>query len=189
MQSSSPPNPIGLHPPLGAHSKTWQPITCFTYTGECTLLSHTGPDTLPLLSASLCRRKLDRISEDDVKTAISKIHKLGAGFQLLESGSNTLVVSVPTELSSDHSSILQLAQGKCYVTLPALKDSLQWKEGRIRMALDLMMQGGMVWVDSGAKDGVMRYWFPSLWQQSRLEETVRGEGGTGGLEGAGGGSG
>jgi ESCRT-II complex subunit VPS22 len=113
-----------------------------------------------------CRRKLDRISEEDVKIAISKVHMLGAGFQLLEYGSNTLVVSVPTELSSDHTAILQLAQSTSFVTPDRLKTHLQWEDNRIKMAIDLMMKTGMIWVDTQAHETV--YWFVSLWQQSRL---------------------
>lgn len=124
------------------------------------------------------RRKLDRISEEDVKTAIQKVHLLGAGFQLLQSGSSVLVVSVPTELSSDHAAILQEAQRAhgegegdgscCSVTVAGLREGLRWEEGRIRVALDLMMQGGMVWVDEQAGRGGPAYWFPSLWVQARL---------------------
>lgn len=120
------------------------------------------------------RRKLDRISEDDVKTAIQKVHLLGAGFQLLESGSSTLVVSVPTELASDHAAILQEAQkaqgagGCCSVAVAGLRKGLGWEERRIRVALDLMMQGGMVWVDEQDGSGGLSYWFPSLWAQARL---------------------
>lgn len=101
-----------------------------------------------------------------MKIAISKVHMLGAGFQLLEYGSNTLVVSVPTELSSDHTAILQLAQSTSFVTPDRLKTHLQWEDNRIKMAIDLMMKTGMIWVDTQAHETV--YWFVSLWQQSRL---------------------
>lgn len=132
------------------------------------------------------RRKLDRISEDDVKTAIGKVHLLGAGFQLLQSGNNTLVVSVPTELNSDHAAILQVAQGNAsHVTLQGLKTQLKWEEQRLKRALNLMMQAGMVWVDeqagSGKNEENVGYWVPSLWQQARLDHSIGadGEGGAG----------
>lgn len=99
--------------------------------------------------------------------AIAKVHMLGAGFQLLEYGSNTLVVSVPTELSSDHTAVLQLAQPTSFTTFDRLRTHLQWGDERIKMALDLMMNSGMIWVDEQALEKV--YWFPSLWQQSRLD--------------------
>jgi ESCRT-II complex subunit VPS22 len=94
------------------------------------------------------RRKLDRISQDDVRTAVQKIRKLGAGFQILEhAGGNALVVSVPTELSSDHSAVLQLAQGRCCVTHGEVQAQLRWDAERARMALRLMLETGMAWVD------------------------------------------
>jgi ESCRT-II complex subunit VPS22 len=106
---------------------------------------------------------------------------LGAGFQLLEYGSNTLVVSVPTELSSDHTAVLQLAQSTSFVTFDRLKVHLQWEDNRIKMALDLMMKTGMIWVDTQAQETV--YWFVSLWQQSRLVEQLPSDDAGGGLSG------
>lgn len=116
-----------------------------------------------------------------MRTAIQKVHLLGAGFQLLQSGKNTLVVSVPTELSSDHAAILQEAQRVApqgSVTLPGLRASLGWEEQRIRTAVDLMMQGGMMWVDAPAGDGgPQAFWVPSLWAQARQAASgVVGEG-------------
>ena len=139
-----------------------------------------GLISLPDLTQRLRkRRKLDKISEDDVKMAIGKVHLLGAGFQLLQSGNTTLVVSVPTELSSDHAAILSVAQAHAsHVTLPGLVKQLKWEEKRIKMALNLMMQGGMVWVDAQGGEGGKVFWFPSLWQQERLD--AGGSGGEGG---------
>ena len=92
------------------------------------------------------------------------------------------------ELSSDHAAILQVAQDEAsQVSVSQLLTQLKWEEKRVRIALDLMMQGGMVWVDEqgGAKEGGRKgekvYWFPSLWQQERVEAA-----GEGGGEGAGG---
>ncbi len=127
------------------------------------------------------RRKLDQITKDDIKTAMGKVHLLGAGFSLLKSGRTTLVVSVPLELSSDHSTILEVAQDRAsHVSISQLLTQLKWEEQRVKIALDLMMQGGMVWVDEqGGKEGGTErepvYWFPSLWQQERMEE-AEGEG-------------
>jgi hypothetical protein len=94
------------------------------------------------------------------------------------------VVSVPMELSSDHTAILQLAQSTCYVTQPGLRAALQWQESRLQMALQLLLQSGMAWVDEQGPpvQGDRRvYWFPSLWEQSRLEASGgAGAGGGGG---------
>lgn len=92
-----------------------------------------------------------------------------------------MVVSVPLELSSDHSTILEVAQGKAsHVSMSQIITQLKWEEQRVKIALDLMMQGGMVWVDEqggkeGGTEGEPVYWFPSLWQQERMEE-AEGEG-------------
>lgn len=128
------------------------------------------------------RRKIDKISTEDIKIAINKVHLLGAGFSLLQSGKTTLVVSVPTELSSDHAAILQMAQASdSHVTVGELVQKLQWVEKRVRLALDLMMQAGMAWLDAQGADGSREvYWFPSLWEEGLCQtqrDRVTGQGG------------
>ena len=60
-----------------------------------------------------------RISGDDVKLAISKLSQLGNGFSLVQIGAQKMVVSVPLELSRDHTELLQLAREiGGYVSLP-----------------------------------------------------------------------
>lgn len=60
--------------------------------------------------------RADPVSEDDVLRAIGKLKALGSGFQVIKVGSQKLVRSVPGELNTDKSILLELAQGLGYVS-------------------------------------------------------------------------
>jgi hypothetical protein len=52
----------------------------------------------------------DPVSEDDILRAIGKLKALGSGFRVIKVGSQRLVRSVPGELNTDKSILLELAQ-------------------------------------------------------------------------------
>ncbi len=56
------------------------------------------------------------MSEDDILRAIGKLKALGSGFRVVKIGSQKLVRSVPGELNTDKSVMLELAQGTGYVS-------------------------------------------------------------------------
>lgn len=57
------------------------------------------------------------VSMEDIKMAIKKLDVLGTGFTLIGKHTNDLIVqSVPSELSMDHTAILEIAQKVCDVT-------------------------------------------------------------------------
>jgi ESCRT-II complex subunit VPS22 len=53
------------------------------------------------------------VSTDDVKRAVGKLSVLGNGIRLLQVGMRKVVVSVPTELSHDHTSLMQVSNECC----------------------------------------------------------------------------
>lgn len=59
---------------------------------------------------------------------------------MLEIGKTTMVVSVPRELSSDHSAVLLLAEASGRITEADISERLQWEGGRPRRVLDELMQ-------------------------------------------------
>lgn len=60
--------------------------------------------------------------------------------QVLEIGATTMVVSVPRELSSDHSAVLLLAEASGRVTEAEITDKLRWDSDRPRRVLQELMQ-------------------------------------------------
>ncbi|CAM9537461.1 unnamed protein product, partial [Sphacelaria rigidula] len=98
------------------------------------------PELLQRLRTKGNRKNQQDISADDVKRATSKLQVLGGGFKVLEIGATTMVVSVPRELSSDHSAVLLLAEASGRVTEAEIADKLRWDGNRARRVLQELMQ-------------------------------------------------
>ncbi|CAM9648577.1 unnamed protein product [Ascophyllum nodosum] len=133
------------------------------------------PELVQRLRKKGNRKNRHAISNDDVRTATSKLQVLGSGFAVLDIGRTTMVVSVPRELSSDHSAVLRLAEASGSVTEPRIQETLKWDSSRSRGVLVELMQEGMAWVDGdgagpamGGGGGNPAYFFPSLWRGERL---------------------
>lgn len=60
--------------------------------------------------------------------------------KVLEIGKTTMVVSVPRELSSDHSAVLLLAEASGRITEADISERLQWEGDRPRRVLDELVQ-------------------------------------------------
>jgi len=75
-----------------------------------------------------------------------------------------MIVSVPTELDSDHTEVIRLAlnfQG--VVTLKQIQTETKWDQPRCQRALDLLLTEGMAWLDVHKSENY--FWFPSVWRQ------------------------
>ncbi|OQR93608.1 vacuolar sorting protein SNF8 [Thraustotheca clavata] len=105
---------------------------------------------------------MQKISQDDIKRSVKKLRVLGEGFQVIELGSKTMIVTVPVELSQDHSSILLLAQEtQGIVTTTLLAEKLGWDVNRSNIALNVLLRESMVWIDE-QNPNVPAYYFPSI---------------------------
>jgi ESCRT-II complex subunit VPS22 len=110
------------------------------------------------------------ISGSDVKQAITKLAVLGNGFRLSKIGGEEYLISVPMELSSDQTMVLEIAgndkSSSSRVTMEQLQRDLKWDDLRCERALTALAGAGMAWFDRVDKS----YWFPSL---MRLEGNER----------------
>lgn len=114
------------------------------------------------------RKNRQDVSADDVRRATDKLQVLGSGFTVIKIGRTTMVVSVPQELSSDHSAVLHLAEASGRVTEAEILEKLRWDGARPLRVLNELMQEGMAWVDSDGGGDQAAYFFPSLWVGDRL---------------------
>eukprot|EP01104_Vermistella_antarctica_P019653 TRINITY_DN7820_c0_g1_i1.p1 TRINITY_DN7820_c0_g1~~TRINITY_DN7820_c0_g1_i1.p1 ORF type:complete len:255 (-),score=34.54 TRINITY_DN7820_c0_g1_i1:117-881(-) len=105
-----------------------------------------------------CRPRQGKITTHDIEAAIAKLKILGSGFRLLKTGQKTMVQSVPCELNTDHTNVLTAAADNGFVTLASLHRDLGWAEKRSHEALKLLLQEGMVWIDSQGDE--VCYWIP-----------------------------
>ncbi|KAF6206424.1 hypothetical protein GE061_017657 [Apolygus lucorum] len=122
-----------------------------------------------LISLSELRAKLmksrgrfsQEIINDDILCAAKKLSIFGNGFKVLSvPGGQTLIQSIPGELSVDQTSVLALAPGRGYVTLPILQEELKWTAVRASSALEAVVSEGLAWLDS--QSPTPQYWFPSF---------------------------
>jgi len=107
-------------------------------------------------------------SEEDIKISIKKLAKLGNGFRTIEVGSSTMIVSVPTELNTDHMEVMTLAKTMQCVTIEQVREATGWNDARAERALQLLLQEGMAWLDK--YEGQELYWFPSIWKEMMEEQ-------------------
>lgn len=101
------------------------------------------------------------VTNDDILCAAKKLSIFGNGFKVLSvPGGQTLIQSIPGELSVDQTSLLALAPKIGYVTLPMLTEELKWTELRASNALEAVIKEGLAWIDSQVSPA--QYWFPSF---------------------------
>jgi len=107
--------------------------------------------------------KNDEITVDDILRAINKLNVLGNGLKVVKFDKTYVIESVPTELSMDHNSILQVAQtnGGC-VNKDLIVSKLNWSEHRVCKVINDMLMQGIAWIDKQATDGKDLFWFPGL---------------------------
>jgi ESCRT-II complex subunit VPS22 len=141
------------------------------------------------------------VSEDDVKQALRKLASLGGGYELVHIGGERFVLSVPAELSSDTSVVLQRcgeggAATPGAVTVRELSARLGWPPARVAAACDHLVRDGLAWVDdqhpedpaaeganevaTAASPAIRRpsatrtsraYYFPALWRPAAAAGT------------------
>ncbi|KAG0316762.1 Vacuolar protein sorting-associated protein SNF8 [Dissophora globulifera] len=99
------------------------------------------------------------VTEDDMWRSIKALAPLGSGYQVLQIGDKKMVSSVPRELNRDQSMILALIQAtNAHVNVELLQDRLGWESGRVKTALDTLLEDGLMWIDQQAEPH--EYWVP-----------------------------
>lgn len=104
----------------------------------------------------------NRITQEDIKRAISKLGVLGDGFRIIN---ETMVLSVPVELNQDQTLALELARGSGCLTLAQLQLKLNCSVERANEVLDSLLKDGFAWIDA-AVDHDAAYFFPSIWLEN-----------------------
>lgn len=103
------------------------------------------------------------ITEDDVLRAVETLGPLGSSYSVLHVGSKAYIRSVPRELNTDQSAVLEAAQAVGYVSVDMLVVNLRWPRARAQTAVEDLMGEGMLWVDKQVRP--WEYWSPSFMVQ------------------------
>lgn len=101
-----------------------------------------------------------QVSEDDILHAVKSLKPLGSGFSIITIASKQFIRSVPKELNTDQSTVLEVLQLLGSVTVSLLKINLNWDEARAVTVIQDLLAESLVWVDTQCREH--EYWSPNL---------------------------
>jgi ESCRT-II complex subunit VPS22 len=99
-------------------------------------------------------------SRDDILRAVSTLKPLGSSYSTISVGNKLYIRSIPKELNTDQSSVLEAAQLLGYVSLSMLMVNLRWPRARAKTAIDDLVSESMLWVDKQCDE--WEYWTPGF---------------------------
>lgn len=100
------------------------------------------------------------VSEDDILRAVEALKPLGSGFAVIELGRRQMIRSVPKELNTDQTTVLEAIQVLGFVTYSMLQVNLGWDRARVQTVVDDLLSDSLVWVDAQADE--KEYWAPTF---------------------------
>ncbi|KAI2626489.1 ESCRT-2 complex [Hypoxylon sp. NC1633] len=100
------------------------------------------------------------VTDDDVLRAVATLRPLGSSHCVINVGNRAYVRSVPKELNTDQSAVLEAAQVLGYVSVSMLMVNLRWARARALTAVEDLLGEGMLWVDKQAPE--WEYWSPGF---------------------------
>ena len=104
------------------------------------------------------------VSEDDVVRAVKSLDPLGSGFTIMKLGNIQMIRSVPRELNTDQSTVLEVLQILGFVTVSMLQVNLSWERPRAIAVIDDLIAESLVWVDTQSTE--REYWTPTVIRDS-----------------------
>lgn len=99
------------------------------------------------------------VTEDDVVRAVKSLEPLGSGFTIMNLGSIQMIRSIPRELNTDQSTVLEVLQILGFVTVSMLALNLSWEKARAIAVIDDLVAESLLWVDSQPRE--TEYWTPT----------------------------
>lgn len=105
-------------------------------------------------------QKAAEVEDDDIIKAIDTLKPLGSGFKVIRAGKHLLVQSVPRELSTDTTALIDLASASGHLDVPYVMERLRWTEERTGNAINALLSEGLVWIDE--QSDPISYWVPGL---------------------------
>ncbi|KAJ4382048.1 ESCRT II complex subunit Dot2 [Didymella sp. IMI 355093] len=100
------------------------------------------------------------VQDADIEQAVKALEPLGGAYALVTIGHRKLIRSVPKELNTDQSTVLEACQVVGYVTVSMLQVNLGWGRPRAVAVVEDLMADSLVWVDCQA--GENEYWSPAF---------------------------
>jgi len=98
------------------------------------------------------------VSIEDIHRAVNKLEILGNGFRIIEVSGKQMLLSVPLELNSDQKILFSEAQNNGFISLQMFTVLHGWSKERFKIALEPLLNDGMIWVDVYYDE--INYYFP-----------------------------
>ncbi|KAK5081680.1 ESCRT II complex subunit Dot2 [Lithohypha guttulata] len=99
-----------------------------------------------------------QVSEDDIKAAVKSLEPLHSGFKIIIIAGKEFVRSIPKELNTDQSTVLEILQLLGNITISLLVLNLSWPKARAKTVIDDLQADSLVWVDKQCPE--WEYWSP-----------------------------
>lgn len=99
-----------------------------------------------------------RMVSKDIWRAVESLKPLGSGFSIIKVGMKQMIRSIPKELSTDQSTVLEALQILGYTTSSMLVDNLKWEHARAETVLEDLLADSLVWIDLQSEE--KEYWAP-----------------------------
>ena len=99
-----------------------------------------------------------QVSEDDILRAVKSLSPLGSGFSIIPIAGKQFIRSIPKELNTDQSTVLEVLQLLGNVTVSLLQINLSWDKPRAVTVIEDLLANSLVWVDLQCPEP--EYWSP-----------------------------
>ncbi|KLU89149.1 ELL complex subunit Eap30 [Magnaporthiopsis poae ATCC 64411] len=100
------------------------------------------------------------VTEDDIFRAVGTLKPLGSAYSIIKVGNKPYIRSIPRELNTDQSAVLEAVQVLGYVSVSMLMVNLRWARARAQTAVEDLVGEGMLWVDKQSDE--WEYWSPGF---------------------------
>lgn len=101
------------------------------------------------------------VTEDNLTDAIHLLRDLDGGFEILKIKGGKILRSIPNELTTDQTKILEVCSIMGYASVSLLRVNLKWTKVRCKSVLDEMVTNGILWIDSQPRQKEMLFWDPA----------------------------
>ncbi|SCU98083.1 LAMI_0F12926g1_1 [Lachancea mirantina] len=101
-----------------------------------------------------------KIAMEDLEKSVDMLQTLNGGFDIILIKGKKCLRSVPTELTSDQTKILEVCSVLGYASASLLRVNLGWTQYRSNAILEEMVAIGLLWIDEQAV-GETLFWDPA----------------------------
>jgi ESCRT-II complex subunit VPS22 len=128
-----------------------------------------GAEITEYVVYNMCLLRITNIHSDDILRAVNTLKPLGSSYSTMTVGHKMYIRSIPKELNTDQSAVLEAAQLLGYVSVSMLMLNLRWPRARAKTAVDDLVSECMLWVDKQSDE--WEYWSPGF--MFEVEESAR----------------